>query len=67
MPVLVWQGVHDLMVPAAHGSWLGEHVAGADARIFPDEGHLTMASRRVGELHEWLKDHLTAGTPSPPA
>ena len=67
VPVLVWQGVQDLMVPAAHGSWLGEHVAGAEVRIFPDEGHLTMASRRVGELHDWLKDHLTAGTPSPRA
>src|SRR4051794_16312757 len=30
VPVLIWQGRHDLMVPADHGRWLRSHVAGAE-------------------------------------
>jgi pimeloyl-ACP methyl ester carboxylesterase len=58
VPVLVWQGVHDLMVPAGHGRWLGEHVAGAEARLSPEEGHLTLFVNRVGDVHAWLRERL---------
>jgi pimeloyl-ACP methyl ester carboxylesterase len=45
VPVAVWQGRHDKMVPFDHGVWLADHVPGARAHLFDDEGHLTLVSR----------------------
>jgi pimeloyl-ACP methyl ester carboxylesterase len=59
VPVVVWQGGQDLMVPADHGRWLREHVAGAEGRVLPEEGHLTLFTSRIGDVHEWLQDRLT--------
>jgi pimeloyl-ACP methyl ester carboxylesterase len=53
VPLLVWQGAHDLMVPPAHGRWLHEHL-GAEGGILPDEGHLTLFGNRIGDIHAWL-------------
>src|SRR2546428_4688851 len=39
VPVTLWQGHQDLMVPPAHGRWLAEHVARARARMEPDHRH----------------------------
>jgi pimeloyl-ACP methyl ester carboxylesterase len=58
VPVLVWQGEQDLMVPAAHARWLLANIPGAQGDVFPDEGHLTLSSRRIGEVLEWLGGHL---------
>src|SRR5207245_7112008 len=46
VPTLVWQGEQDLMVPVEHAHWLARHVAGAESRIFSEEGHLTLAVNR---------------------
>ncbi|GAA2146867.1 alpha/beta hydrolase [Nocardioides koreensis] len=45
VPVAVWQGRQDAMVPFAHGEWLVAHVPGAEAHLFDDEGHLSLAVR----------------------
>jgi pimeloyl-ACP methyl ester carboxylesterase len=50
VPVGIWYGSKDLMVPARHGEWLAANVNGAVARHFPDEGHLSLAYGRFGEL-----------------
>ena len=54
VPVFVWQGGHDRMVPYGHGEWLAAHIPGARPRLFREHGHLTMAvdsiSRIVDEL-----------------
>ena len=42
VPVAVWQGSGDRMVPFGHGQWLAEHVPGAQARFEPGEGHLSL-------------------------
>jgi pimeloyl-ACP methyl ester carboxylesterase len=42
VPVTIWQGDLDLMVPAAHGAWLARHVPGARARSAPGHGHVSL-------------------------
>jgi pimeloyl-ACP methyl ester carboxylesterase len=45
VPVAVWQGRLDRMVPFTHGQWLASHVAGASAHLYDDEGHLSLLSQ----------------------
>ena len=52
VPVAVWQGREDAMVPYAHGEWLAAHVPGAERHFFDDEGHISLLSR----LDEVLDD-----------
>ena len=58
VPVLVWQGEEDLMVPAPHAAWLRAHVAGAEGETLPGEGHFTVFTNRVGDVHAWLAERL---------
>ncbi len=50
VPVTVWQGGQDAMVPPAHGEWLAAHVAGARARMLPGEGHLSLIANCLDEI-----------------
>jgi pimeloyl-ACP methyl ester carboxylesterase len=54
VPVQLWQGRQDLMVPAAHGEWLAAHVPGVDAHLSDQDGHLSIEQNRIGDLHAWL-------------
>jgi len=45
VPVSVWQGAHDLMVPFGHGEWLAANIPTAKAHLYPDEGHLSLAAQ----------------------
>jgi len=54
VPVLLWQGEQDRFVPPGHGRWLAERVPGVEARFTAEDGHLTLARRRVPEVHAWL-------------
>jgi pimeloyl-ACP methyl ester carboxylesterase len=42
VPVAIWQGDQDRMVPYPHGGWLAAHVGGARAHLLPGEGHLSL-------------------------
>src|SRR5512139_1655895 len=53
VPVEVRFGVKDVLVPAAHGWWLGEHVPGARVVAEDGEGHMGDPDRVV-ELTRWL-------------
>jgi pimeloyl-ACP methyl ester carboxylesterase len=56
VPVALWQGTEDAMVPFAHGRWLADHVPGATSRLLEGEGHLSLGvtafDRIVDELVE---------------
>jgi pimeloyl-ACP methyl ester carboxylesterase len=55
VPVSIWQGAHDLMVPFGHGAWLADHVAGARVHLFDDEGHVSLLSR-LDEIYAELRE-----------
>jgi pimeloyl-ACP methyl ester carboxylesterase len=61
VPVSIWQGRQDAMVPFAHGTWLAANVPGAHAHLFDDEGHLSLVSK-LGEILDDLKE--LAGLPA---
>jgi pimeloyl-ACP methyl ester carboxylesterase len=58
LPVTVWQGSDDLMVPFGHGEWLVEHIPGASARLLQGDGHLSIV---VGRAAEIVDDLLARG------
>jgi pimeloyl-ACP methyl ester carboxylesterase len=60
VPVAVWQGGQDRMVPSAHGRWLAAHLPNARAKLLPGEGHLSIAVEKFGEV----VDELLAIAPS---
>jgi pimeloyl-ACP methyl ester carboxylesterase len=50
VPVTIWQGGQDRMVPEAHGPWLASHVAGAKARFDARHGHISLVTDDYGEV-----------------
>jgi pimeloyl-ACP methyl ester carboxylesterase len=50
VPVMVWQGGQDRMVPFAHGQWLATHVPGAHPRLLTKDGHLSITVASFGEI-----------------
>jgi pimeloyl-ACP methyl ester carboxylesterase len=53
VPVSVWQGRQDRMVPYTHGRWLAGRIPGARAHLYDDEGHLSLINK-LG----WILDDL---------
>jgi pimeloyl-ACP methyl ester carboxylesterase len=58
VPVMVWHGRHDRMVPLAHGEWLADHLPNAEAHLSDEDGHLTLGQNRVPTIHSWLLGHF---------
>ena len=54
VPVTVWQGDLDLMVPASHGAWLVEHLPSGSARTPIGHGHISLVTEYRGEILDWL-------------
>jgi pimeloyl-ACP methyl ester carboxylesterase len=52
VPVEIWQGRQDLMVPPAHGDWLVANVPGATPAFFDDEGHVSLFERQMPLLYD---------------
>lgn len=66
VPVQLWQGEQDNFVPYGHGVWLAAHIPGVDARLTAEDGHLTLAERRVPEVHRWLLERAGLAAASAP-
>jgi pimeloyl-ACP methyl ester carboxylesterase len=58
VPVKVWHGLDDQFVSVAHGRWLAENIPDAQAELRTEDGHLKVVAQCIGELHEWLAQHL---------
>jgi len=58
VPVLLMHGRHDQFVPFGHGQWLAARIPGVDARLLDHDGHLTLETNRIGEVHAWLAERL---------
>ena len=58
VPVSYWHGEQDKFAPFSHGVWLAAHIPGVEARLTPDDGHLTILVKRYGEVQGWLLDRF---------
>jgi pimeloyl-ACP methyl ester carboxylesterase len=58
VPVAVWHGEQDLSVPATHGRWLAGAIPGAELRLLPDDGHVSLIFAREREVVGWLAEQL---------
>lgn len=54
-PVLLVHGGQDRIVPPAHSDWLGSAIPGADLRVFPDAGHISVLLEASIVL-DWIAD-----------
>jgi len=53
-PVLIVHGDRDIMVPPAHGRWLGAHCPTAELRIADGDGHVSVLDRAPAAV-DWLR------------
>lgn len=58
VPTLLWQGVQDKMVPVGHARWLADRIPGVEAHISEEDGHLSIAVGRLGEIYDWLANRF---------
>jgi pimeloyl-ACP methyl ester carboxylesterase len=54
VPISIWQGRLDLMVPEQHGHWLAKHLPQARNHILANDGHLSIFVGRIGEIVDEL-------------
>jgi pimeloyl-ACP methyl ester carboxylesterase len=60
VPVLLWQGRHDAMVPFNHGVYLAGQIPGVDARLSEEDCHGSLLTRRMPSVLQWLRDRWDA-------
>jgi pimeloyl-ACP methyl ester carboxylesterase len=54
VPALVVHGHQDQFVPVDHGDWLARIIPGAEAWISADQGHLSLMTSVIPDVHAWL-------------
>ena len=59
VPLTLWQGGQDRMVPFAHGEWLAAHIDGANPKLLPEHGHLSIAVASFGQILDDLLANAT--------
>lgn len=55
VPIQVWYGETDVLVPAAHGRWLAEHVPGATVNVKTDKGHMSHPDEALAETADLVQ------------
>ena len=60
VPVSLWSGEQDTDTPAGHARWLATAIPGAELRLFPEDGHLSLIYGREWEVLDWLAQQLAA-------
>jgi pimeloyl-ACP methyl ester carboxylesterase len=54
VPVQVRYGATDVLVPAAHGMWLGAHVPGATVLVDESSGHMSTPDERLERIQAFV-------------
>lgn len=54
LPVTLWQGTADLMVPPAHGDWLAARLPNVRAHFDEGAGHLSLLASRIDAMLDEL-------------
>ena len=57
VPVLVFHGGQDQMVPSAHGAWLAARCPDAELWLRPDDGHVSVLGSCGVAALDWLVAH----------
>ncbi|MFS8101696.1 alpha/beta hydrolase [Lentzea alba] len=55
VPTLLLHGERDGMVPASHSRWLASRIPGAELRITPDDGHISVLNHGADAV-DWILD-----------
>ncbi|MBC7462903.1 MAG: alpha/beta fold hydrolase [Actinobacteria bacterium] len=55
VPVVIWQGNDDFMVPHAHSQWLEQAIPSSELRLTPGEGHISLTVKGQNEIVIQLK------------
>jgi pimeloyl-ACP methyl ester carboxylesterase len=56
VPVSIWQGRQDRLIPVAHAEWLNRHIPGSLRHLLDEEGHVSLLNRRFSEILEELRN-----------
>ncbi|BAL88853.1 hypothetical protein AMIS_36330 [Actinoplanes missouriensis 431] len=54
VPVLLAHGEDDRMVPASHSVWLADRIKGAELRLTPGAGHISVLTAQDEAALEWI-------------
>jgi pimeloyl-ACP methyl ester carboxylesterase len=54
VPIQVRYGAGDVLVPAAHGAWLGAHIPGAIVLVDEVSGHMSTPDERLERIREFV-------------
>jgi len=57
VPVLVFHGGQDRMVPSGHGAWLAARCPDAELWLRPDDGHVSVLGSCGVAALDWLVSH----------